>query len=40
MLNSLLFILVGLQLPTILEDISEGYSPAARPYTRRLCAWR
>ena len=28
MLNSLLFILIGLQLPTILEDISEGYSPA------------
>jgi monovalent cation/hydrogen antiporter len=27
MLNSLLFILIGLQLPTILEDISEGYSP-------------
>jgi CPA1 family monovalent cation:H+ antiporter len=28
MLNSLLFILIGLQLLTILEDISEGYSPA------------
>ena len=28
MLNSLLFILIGLQLPTILEYISEGYSPA------------
>lgn len=28
MLNSLLFILVGLQLPSILEGISEDYSPA------------
>src|SRR5829696_2219226 len=27
MLNSLLFILIGLQLPTILEGISEDYSP-------------
>lgn len=29
MLNSLLFILVGLQLPRILEGISENYSPSA-----------
>ena len=28
MLNSLLFILIGLQLPAILEGISEAYSPA------------
>ena len=28
MLNSLLFILIGLQLPAILEGISEDYSPA------------
>ena len=27
MLNSLLFILIGLQLPAILERISEDYSP-------------
>ena len=28
MLNSLLFVLMGLQLPAILEGISEDYSPA------------
>ena len=27
MLNSLLFILIGLQLPTVLKGISEDYSP-------------
>jgi monovalent cation/hydrogen antiporter len=38
MLNSLLFVLIGLQLPAILEGISEDYSPATLAlYAAAMC---